>query len=99
MCGGLAVISDVPKTMVYSLSRIANRRLANVPGERLHQAAFSELKPVEDADSLPEYEILDRILEACGSARLARSRIRKGSRSLWFRTSLIRWTAMIQTPA
>ncbi len=41
MCGGLAVISDVPKTMVYSLSRIANRRLGNVIPERVfHEAAF-----------------------------------------------------------
>ena len=41
MCGGLAVISDVPKTMVYSLSRIANRRHADaIPRIGLQQAAF-----------------------------------------------------------
>ena len=41
MCGGLAVISDVPKTMVYSLSRIANRRHdGRDSGKRVHQAAL-----------------------------------------------------------
>jgi NAD+ synthase (glutamine-hydrolysing) len=65
MCGGLAVISDVPKTMVYSLSRIANRRLANaIPESVFTKAPSAELRPDQkDSDSLPEYEILDKILE------------------------------------
>jgi NAD+ synthase (glutamine-hydrolysing) len=65
MCGGLAVISDVPKTMVYSLSRIANRRLGNVIPERVFtKPPSAELRPDQrDTDSLPEYEVLDRILE------------------------------------
>jgi NAD+ synthase (glutamine-hydrolysing) len=66
MCGGLAVISDVPKTMVYSLSRIANRRLAGaIPENVFTKPPSAELRPDQkDSDSLPEYEILDRILEA-----------------------------------
>jgi NAD+ synthase (glutamine-hydrolysing) len=66
MCGGLAVISDVPKTMVYSLSRIANRRLSGaIPENVFTKPPSAELKPDQkDTDSLPEYEILDRILEA-----------------------------------
>jgi NAD+ synthetase len=66
MCGGLAVISDVPKTMVYSLSRVANRRLNNaIPESVFTKPPSAELRPDQkDSDSLPEYEVLDRILEA-----------------------------------
>jgi NAD+ synthase/NAD+ synthase (glutamine-hydrolysing) len=66
MCGGLAVISDVPKTMVYSLSRVANRRHANaIPEAVFTKPPSAELRPDQkDTDSLPEYEVLDRILEA-----------------------------------
>jgi NAD+ synthase/NAD+ synthase (glutamine-hydrolysing) len=66
MCGGLAVISDVPKTMVYSLSRVANRRLGNaIPENVFTKPPSAELRPDQkDTDSLPEYGVLDRILEA-----------------------------------
>ena len=66
MCGGLAVISDVPKTMVYSLSRIANRRHANaIPESVFTKPPSAELKPDQrDTDSLPPYDVLDPILEA-----------------------------------
>jgi NAD+ synthase (glutamine-hydrolysing) len=66
MCGGLAVISDVPKTMVYSLSRIANRRHDGaIPESVFIKPPSAELKPDQkDTDSLPEYGVLDRILEA-----------------------------------
>ncbi len=65
MCGGLAVISDVPKTMVYSLSRIANRRLHNAIPERVFtKPPSAELRPGQkDTDSLPDYSVLDPILE------------------------------------
>ncbi len=65
MCGGLAVISDVPKTMVYSLSRIANRRLGDaIPEGVFTKPPSAELRPDQkDTDSLPEYAVLDRILE------------------------------------
>src|SRR5690242_20886550 len=46
MCGGLAVISDVPKTMVYALSRIANRRLNNaIPESVFTKPPSAELRP------------------------------------------------------
>jgi NAD+ synthetase len=66
MCGGLAVISDVPKTMVYDLSRIANRRHSNaIPEEVFTKPPSAELRPDQkDSDSLPEYAVLDPILEA-----------------------------------
>jgi len=65
MCGGLAVISDVPKTMVYTLSRIANRRLGNaIPENTFVKPPSAELRANQkDTDSLPEYAVLDRILE------------------------------------
>jgi len=66
MCGGLAVISDVPKTMVYTLSRIANQRLENaIPESVFTKPPSAELRPDQkDSDSLPEYDVLDKILEA-----------------------------------
>jgi NAD+ synthase (glutamine-hydrolysing) len=66
MCGGLAVISDVPKTMVYSLSRIANRRHNGaIPESVFTKPPSAELRPDQkDTDSLPPYEVLDPILEA-----------------------------------
>jgi NAD+ synthase/NAD+ synthase (glutamine-hydrolysing) len=66
MCGGLAVISDVPKTLVYSLSRVANRRHNNaIPESVFTKPPSAELRPDQkDTDSLPEYDVLDRILRA-----------------------------------
>src|SRR5580658_6280615 len=65
MCGGLAVISDVPKTMVYSLSRIANQRHNGaIPESVFSKPPSAELKADQkDTDSLPPYDVLDRILE------------------------------------
>jgi NAD+ synthase/NAD+ synthase (glutamine-hydrolysing) len=64
MCGGLAVISDVPKTMVYSLARIANgRHNGAIPESVFEKAPSAELRPDQkDSDSLPPYDILDGIL-------------------------------------
>jgi NAD+ synthase (glutamine-hydrolysing) len=66
MCGGLAVISDVPKTLVYQLSRIANKRHNNaIPESVFTKPPSAELRPDQkDTDSLPAYEVLDPILEA-----------------------------------
>ena len=66
MCGGLAVISDVPKTLVYELSRVANRRHAGaIPESVFQKPPSAELRPDQkDSDSLPEYDVLDRILRA-----------------------------------
>ncbi|HZU26235.1 MAG TPA: NAD+ synthase [Bryobacteraceae bacterium] len=66
MCGGLAVISDVPKTLVYELSRVANRRHAGaIPESVFEKPPSAELRPDQkDTDSLPPYEVLDPILKA-----------------------------------
>jgi len=66
MCGGLAVISDVPKTLVYTLSRVANQRHANaIPENVFVKPPSAELRPDQkDSDSLPPYEMLDQILRA-----------------------------------
>jgi NAD+ synthase/NAD+ synthase (glutamine-hydrolysing) len=66
MCGGLAVISDVPKTMVYELCRVVNRRKgAVVPENVFVKPPSAELRPDQkDSDSLPEYDVLDAILKA-----------------------------------
>jgi NAD+ synthase/NAD+ synthase (glutamine-hydrolysing) len=64
MCGGLAVISDVPKTLVYQLSRVANRRHPGaIPESVFVKPPSAELRPDQkDSDSLPEYDVLDAIL-------------------------------------
>jgi NAD+ synthetase len=65
MCGGLAVISDVPKMMVYRLSRWINREREIIPTASITKAPSAELRPNQtDQDSLPPYETLDAILEA-----------------------------------
>lgn len=64
MCGGLAVISDVPKTMVYRLARYLNRQREWIPQRVLAKAPSAELRPNQtDQDSLPPYDLLDQILE------------------------------------
>ena len=64
MVGGLAVISDVPKTLVYRLSAYVNSRRPVIPQASLEKAPSAELRPDQkDSDSLPPYEILDAILE------------------------------------
>jgi NAD+ synthase (glutamine-hydrolysing) len=64
MNGGLAVIADLPKMMVYRVSRWRNRRRADIPEAILTKAPSAELRPDQtDQDSLPPYELLDQILE------------------------------------
>jgi NAD+ synthetase len=64
MCGGLAVISDVPKTMVYRLARWINRDRELIPTSSLTKPPSAELRPNQtDQDTLPPYDILDAILE------------------------------------
>jgi NAD+ synthase (glutamine-hydrolysing) len=64
MVGGLAVISDVPKTLVYRLSEYVNSRRALIPRATLEKPPSAELRPNQkDSDSLPPYEILDAVLE------------------------------------
>ncbi len=64
MAGGLAIISDVPKTMVYRLSRYVNSRKPVIPAATLEKPPSAELRPGQlDSDSLPPYDVLDAILE------------------------------------
>ncbi len=64
MCGGLAVISDVPKTMVYDLAKWINRAQEIIPLSSITKPPSAELRPDQcDQDSLPSYEILDAILD------------------------------------
>jgi NAD+ synthase (glutamine-hydrolysing) len=64
MAGGLAVINDVPKTLVYRLSRYVNSRKRVIPQSSLEKPPSAELRPDQkDTDSLPPYEVLDAILE------------------------------------
>ncbi len=69
MCGGLSVISDVPKTMVYRLARVANSHFTcrglppPIPENTFTKPPSAELRPDQkDTDSLPEYSMLDAIL-------------------------------------
>lgn len=64
MVGGLAVIADVTKTMVYRLSRYINSRRPVIPESSLEKPPSAELRPNQrDSDTLPPYEVLDAILE------------------------------------
>jgi NAD+ synthase (glutamine-hydrolysing) len=67
MAGGFAVIKDVPKGLVYALVRRRNERAGRelVPASVIDRAPSAELRPDQrDEDSLPPYDVLDRILEA-----------------------------------
>ena len=64
MVGGLAVISDVPKTMVYRISRYVNSLRPVIPEATLEKPPSAELRPDQkDSDTLPPYDVLDTILE------------------------------------
>ena len=65
MAGGLAVISDVPKTMVYELAKLRNQKREVIPAETITKPPSAELRPNQkDSDSLPPYDVLDRVLKA-----------------------------------
>ena len=64
MCGGLAVISDVPKTMVYRLAEFLNRGGEKIPRRTIEKPPSAELRPDQtDQDTLPPYDTLDAILK------------------------------------
>jgi NAD+ synthase (glutamine-hydrolysing) len=64
MAGGLAVISDVPKTLVYKLAHYVNSRRPVIPEATIEKPPSAELRPDQkDSDSLPPYQILDAVLE------------------------------------
>jgi NAD+ synthetase len=65
MCGGLAVISDVPKTLVYRLAAYVNRDREIIPPSTITKPPSAELRPDQrDTDSLPPYNVLDPIVQA-----------------------------------
>jgi len=65
MAGGLALLSDVPKTMVYSLAALINREKELIPSASIEKPPSAELRPNQkDQDSLPPYDVLDQILKA-----------------------------------
>ena len=78
MVGGLAVISDVPKALVYRLSAYVNSRAKVIPEATIEKPPSAELRPDQkDSDSLPPYEVLDAILEgyveeSCSAEQIAR---------------------------
>jgi NAD+ synthase (glutamine-hydrolysing) len=88
MAGGLGVISDVPKTMVYELARWINRKDEIIPRSTIEKAPSAELKPNQkDQDTLPPYEILDQILQLYVEENLsARDIIARG-----FDETTVRW--------
>ncbi len=76
MCGGLAVISDVPKTLVYRLAEWINRDRELIPRNTIEKPPSAELKPDQrDQDTLPPYEILDPILQLYVQEQLSVSEI------------------------
>lgn len=78
MAGGLAVISDVPKMLVYDVAAEANRRAGRevIPRRVFEKAPSAELRPGQkDTDSLPEYPVLDRLLRAAIEENLSLAEI------------------------
>lgn len=64
MCGGFAVLKDVPKTLVYRLARYRNTISPIIPERILERPPTAELAPNQlDADTLPPYDVLDKIIE------------------------------------
>jgi len=64
MCGGLAAISDVPKTLVYDLARYVNREREVIPRSSITKAPSAELRANQtDQDTLPPYEVIDAVIE------------------------------------
>jgi NAD+ synthase (glutamine-hydrolysing) len=64
MSGGLSVISDVPKTLVYKIAEYVNRKGEVIPRATIRKAPSAELRPNQkDQDTLPPYPVLDAILE------------------------------------
>ncbi len=88
MAGGLAAISDVPKTMVYELARWMNREREIIPKSTIEKPPSAELKPDQkDQDTLPPYEVLDEILRLYVEENLsARDIVSRG-----FEEKTVRW--------
>jgi NAD+ synthase (glutamine-hydrolysing) len=90
MCGGLAAISDVPKTMVYDLARHLNATRELIPLRTIEKVPSAELRPNQtDQDTLPPYEILDAILRLYVEENLGVAEIAARG----FDTETVRWVA------
>ncbi|MCL2415002.1 MAG: NAD(+) synthase [Bacteroidales bacterium] len=64
LCGGLAVIGDLYKFQVYELANFINRKRKTIPQNSIDKAPSAELRPNQkDSDSLPEYDVLDAVLQ------------------------------------
>lgn len=89
MCGGLAVISDLPKTWVYTLSRWINRDREIIPWDTIEKPPSAELRPDQkDQDTLPPYEVLDAVLELYVEKHLSGTEIIENH---GFDENLVRW--------
>lgn len=90
MCGGLAVISDLPKLRVYEVSRWINREREVIPWSSIEKPPSAELRPDQkDQDTLPPYEILDGILELLVEQHLSvREAVERG-----YNEDTVRWIA------
>jgi len=90
MCGGLAAISDVPKTMVYELARHINAEREIIPLRTIEKVPSAELRPNQtDQDTLPPYDILDAILKLYVEENLGIAEIS----SRGFDPATVRWVA------
>ncbi len=90
MSGGLAVISDVPKQMVYALARYMNRERTIVPQASIDKAPSAELRPGQvDQDTLPPYPILDEILRYYVEEMYSIEQIV----ALGFESDVVKWVA------
>jgi len=90
MCGGLAAISDVPKTMVYDLARHINADREVIPRRTLDKPPSAELRPDQtDQDTLPPYETLDAILKLLVEENLGVAEISARG----FDPETVRWVA------
>ena len=88
MCGGLAVISDLPKIKVYEISRWINREREIIPWNTIDKPPSAELRPDQkDQDTLPPYEILDGILSLYVEHQLSANEII----SRGFEETTVRW--------
>lgn len=88
MCGGLAVISDLPKTKVFELARWLNLDQERIPWNTIEKPPSAELRPDQkDQDTLPEYDVLDAILELYVEQHLGAEEIVERG----FDETLVRW--------
>jgi len=88
MCGGLAIISDVPKTLVYELACFINSSSEIIPASTIEKPPSAELRPDQkDQDTLPPYDILDKILALYVEENLSGTEII----ALGYDEEIVRW--------